>query len=167
MSLHLPGIPPPKLGSGPSYRPQYPSLLPSPVLTPSRGGAGMGESGAGVGGGVTKPRQLRAARGCGGGGNDIIAGGGTAQLSPTRGLQAPPLWRTQGGLRSQRREEEQKMKSAGIVSPLLKTRVGKPFTIQPPPPTATCRCRRDLSPPTHVVAAPAPGKRTQPGIQGP
>ncbi|XP_045297722.1 uncharacterized protein LOC123578707 isoform X8 [Leopardus geoffroyi] len=47
-------------------------------------------------------------------------------------------------------------------------RVGKPFTIQAPPPTATCRCRRDLSPPTHVVAAPAPGKtRTRPGIQGP
>lgn len=43
------------------------AFSPSPVLTPSRGGEGMGESGAGVGGGVTEPRQLRAARGCGGG----------------------------------------------------------------------------------------------------
>ncbi|KAB0396576.1 hypothetical protein E2I00_005855, partial [Balaenoptera physalus] len=37
-----------------------------------------------------------------------------------------------------------------------------------PPPTATCRCRRDLSPPTRVVAAPAPVRTlTPPRLQRP
>lgn len=47
------------------------------------------------------------------------------------------------------------MKSAGTTSPPLRIRIGKLYDfIQPP--IATCRCRRDLSPPTHVVSAPAP-----------
>lgn len=48
---------------------------------------------------------------------------------------------------------------------LAETGLGKTFTVPNhpphpptcPPPTATCRCRRDLSPPTLVWAVPAPG----------
>jgi hypothetical protein len=53
-----------------------------------------------------------------------------------------------------------------MESPLLRTKVGNSLRISAtttttPPPThiATCRCRSNLSPPTLVVAAPAPPGR--------
>lgn len=151
--------------------PPDPELSPPPLYSPQvEAGRGWGTPGLAMGGGVTRPRQLWTAKGCGGG-SDIISGGGAAQLPPNRGLQAPPSWRTQGS-RNFKTREGQEMKSAGTTPPLLRTRDGKSFTISATPPihtdTATCRCRRDLSPPTHVVAAPAPGEqRTSPEPQRP
>lgn len=93
-----------------------------------------------MGGGVTQPRssgQREAAEE----GSDIIAGGGAAQLPPTRGIP--------------RVEKNRRLSVREWYLLPLEQGLENPLRFQPPP-TATCRCRRDLLPPTRVVAAPAP-----------
>lgn len=101
----------------------------------------MGESGAGDGGrGDPALGSKRLRRG-----SDIIAGGGAAQRPQPRGFM-PRLY---GVREPKKREEEQEMKSAGTISPPLRIRIGKLFTISsnphchlslPPRPVASHAC---------------------------
>ncbi|XP_040314113.1 uncharacterized protein LOC121019003 isoform X6 [Herpailurus yagouaroundi] len=136
-------------------------VLPRPLGWPDTEQLGAG---AGAGASASAPVAAGGGGACGSEGG----GSGAAGFLP---LHYPwptaSLCRTRGCVTAERVAE---------AEPVLQTKeqpgTGSSYQIsvfaEAPPPTATCRCRRDLSPPTHVVAAPAPGKtRTRPGIQGP